>query len=298
MTTGPEFRAAPPSPHRLAGLGWILFASLSFAAMGAFVKHAMVGLSAFDAVFWRSVVVAAVAFGLMRAQRIPMRIGNPRLLLWRSVVGLTALFAYYWSLGEIPLGTATTLLYTHPLFTVLLSGMLLGERRVRRALPLAALAFVGVALILRPAVLEADLGTFAALASGFLASLAYIAVRGLRDSDPPARIVFWFSIFAILVSAPLALHDGLPQTPTQWLVLLGVGVSASGWQLGMTNAYRLERATIVGPLSYVAVLISFLFGLALWSEVLDLEATLGIGLVIGSGAVLARAAHAEAPVER
>lgn len=284
--------ATRPPPHKLAGVAWILAASVSFAAMGALTKRASAHVDTWNVVLWRSVVVAAVSFTLLRRAKVSVRPGNVKLLLWRSLVGLAAMLCYFWSLGRVPLGTATTLLYIAPLLTVLLSPVLLRERPARGTLPLALAAFVGVVLIVRPAVLSLDLGVGAALLSGLFAALAYIAVRALRRSDPSPRIVWFFSVVCILLSAPFALYHGLPAEPLEWLVLLGVGVTAAGGQLGMTQAYRVERANVVGPLSYATVVLSFLLGLLFWSEILTIPGTIGMVLVVASGVALARAADA------
>jgi drug/metabolite transporter (DMT)-like permease len=260
--------------------------------MGALTKQAARTVDTWNVVLWRSVVVTAVSFALLRRAGISLRPGNPKLLVWRALVGMAAMLCYFWSLGRVPLGTATTLLYTSPLLTVLLSPSLLHERPARGTLPLAIVGFVGVALIVRPAVLGLDLGVLAALSSSVFAALAFIAVRALRQSDPSARIVWYFSVISILLSAPPALYHGLPTRPVEWLVLLGVGIAATGGQLSMTQAYRVERAAVVGPLSYATVVLSFLLGLLLWSEMLTALATVGMALVIVAGVAVARTADA------
>lgn len=282
---------------RLAGIFWILLASLSFAIMGAATKVAVPVEGTLPVVFWRSVVVVAVSVGLIRLGGFSLRPGNWKLLLWRSFVGLMAMICFFWSLGRIPLGTANTLLYTSPLFTVLLAGVLLGEERRKWTLVLAAVAFAGVALVMRPSAMALDLGVGAALAAGFLAALAYIAVRKLRTSDPPARIVAWFSIFAGVVSLPFVLTTPLPDTPMRWVWLLAVGVFAAGGQLAMTQAYRVEQAHVVGPFSYATVVFSYALGLAFWDEEISLEAGMGVSLVVGAGALLSAGAKASDPNE-
>src|SRR5690606_5674368 len=123
------------------------------------------------------------------------------------------------------------------------------------------------------------LGTLAALASGLLAALAYIAVRKLRTTDPPSRIVLFFSIFSMIATAPFALYDGVPLDATELGLLLAVGLCASGGQLAMTRAYAVEKATVVGPFSNATVVFSFAYGLIFWDETLDASALVGMALV-------------------
>ncbi len=282
-----------PDHHRLLGVTLILLASVAATVMGALTKAAFEFADVADIVLWRSLIVAAVAFVLMRRERIPLAAGSPGLLLWRSLVGLAAMVCFYWSLGQIPLGTATTLIYTHPLFVVLLAGPLLGEPPRRAAVVLSVVAFGGVLLVIKPGTVSLSWGTVAALSAGLLAALAYLSVRKLRATDPPARIVWWFSIISAVVVAPFALADGMPTRWEAWLVLLGVGVAATGVQLGMTWAYRVERAEIVGPFSYATIVMSYIVGLVVWDEDIDLAAAIGVGIVVTAGALLSRYASAQ-----
>lgn len=202
------------------------------------------------------------------------------------------MFAFFWSLGQIKLGTASVLLHTSPLFIVMLSGKLIGEVSQKSTKLLAALSFVGMLMIVRPDTLDVEWGTLAALFAGFLAALAYMTVRKLRSTDPPARIVFYFSAISMVVCAPLVLPGLHMYSVKEALALLGVGLTATGGQLFMTQAYRVERADIVGPFSYATVVLSYLFGLVFWGESVDLVSALGVLLIVLSGALLTRAARA------
>jgi len=283
---------------RFEGIAWILLASASFAAMGAFTKAAVAGVGVADAVFWRSVVVMLVALGLSWRQGVSLRPGNLRLMLWRSGIGLVAMGLFFWSIGQIELGLAHTLLYTSPLFMALLSGRMLGEGGGWRTLLPAGVAFGGVVLLVQPSAGQLELGTFAALGAGFLAALAYITVRRLRTTDPPARVVWFFAAFSAAATAPFALYDGVPTDPDQLALLLAVGVFAAGGQLAMTRAYAVEQATIVGPFSNVTVIFSFLLGLLIWDESLGLGGTIGMVLVVLACAALGRTAGGAAPPTR
>lgn len=280
---------------RFAGIIWIALASTSFAGMGAFIKLALRDVSVWHVVLWRGVIVALIAWILLRLGGHTLRPGNPRLLAIRSVIGHTAAVCYFWSLGQIELATATTLLYTSPIFTVLLSGWLLGERREARLIPLVLTAFVGIGLIVQPGRVDVELGTLAALSSGLVASLAYLAVRKLRETDPPGRIVFYFAAFSSLASVPFAAFDPGPQSGLVWLGVFGVGITAAGGQLFMTQAYRVERANVVGPFSYLAVVVSFALGVTLFDERLSPMAIVGMLCVVGAGGMLAGVARARAP---
>ncbi len=280
---------------RLVGVFWILFASTAFAGMGALTKaaHGHVGL--FEIVFWRGAYSALVAWLLARRNGTSLRPGHPWLLFARSVVGLVAIMAYFSAIDRVPLGTATALLYTSPIFLVLLSGPVLGEERAAGAMPMVALAFAGVLLIVQPGVAPLDLGSLLALGAGLLSALAYLAVRRLRETDPPTRIVLWFSLFSVLVTAPVALTRLDALTWAAFGLLTAIGLTAAAGQLALTQAYRVERASVVGPYQYVTVALSYVIGLVGWDERLSLLAVAGIACIGVAGARLSGAAKAQAP---
>lgn len=285
-------------PWRFAGIAWALVSSVCFTAMNALGKHsADLDVPLMDTLFWRALVIFGVALSLMRAQHTPARPKAVGWMLYRSAVGVAGTACYFYALGEIPLGSVATLHHTAPLFIAAFGGRLLGEGFSWSRALWTFLAFAGVLMLVGAGELHLDAGTITALASGFLSAQAYMLVRRMRDTDPPARIVFWFALFSAL-SAGLAMlvQHGLPSysAPQLW-TLLGLGLSAAGGQLAITYAYRLEKATVLAPFSYASVIFSFLMGLAFWNELLTPTAALGTLCVVVSGVMVGRSAQAQEP---
>ena len=282
---------------RLAGVLWMLLATASYTLMGAGTKVAVpiAGLAA--VLFWRSVFITGLTWALARARGASIRPVNLTLLFWRSLAGFIAMVCYFWALSQVPLATAAALLYINPVLVVLLAGVLIGERVPRGTLPLTLIAFGGVALIMKPSMEGSELGAIAALVAGVMAAFAYLAVRKLRETDTTESIVMSFSVFCVLGAAPFAFSgafgDPFPDAPSTWMLFVLVGLGAAGGQLAMTEAYRLERASVVGPFSYATVIWSALLGWAFFDEALDPLSTSGIALLLVAGMWLSRKANAE-----
>ncbi len=290
----------------MEGVLWALGSSACFAGMGAFTKVAVPLAGVADVVFWRSVIVAAVSLGLALRKRQPLRPGRWGLLLARSGVGLVAMGLFFWSLGQVELGLANAMLYTSPIFLALLSWPLLRERVPLRAALAAGVGLAGVILIVRPGAVSLEVGLLAALGSGALAALAYIAVRRLRQSDPPERIVWFFAVFSSIFTLPFAITSGPAWGWEAAGPLAAVGLCAAGGQLAVTRAYALLEASQVGPLTNATVVFSWALGLAVWGESLGWVSGLGVGLVVlgavgsgqrGSGRSKEADVHAEAAAE-
>ncbi|MFN2370249.1 MAG: DMT family transporter [Candidatus Krumholzibacteriia bacterium] len=286
---------APPT-HATArddlprALLWMMASGLSFALMAASVKLAG-DLPVAVKVFFRNLVtlgITAVALAHARANPFAATPFWP-LLLVRAVCGLAGVWLYFVALGGMNLADASLLNKTSPFFATLFAVLLLGERLVRAMVPVLLLAFLGAALVIKPAFAYSPLPALAGLASGLFAGAAYTAVRSLKGRAAPDRIIFVFSLVSILVTLPLVVAARPDPTAGQWWALAGTGVFAAGGQYGLTYAYHHARVGRVSVFSYLHVLFALVVGFALWGERPDLLSLVGGCLIVGA-AVLARRA--------
>ncbi|MFO7608387.1 MAG: DMT family transporter [Candidatus Krumholzibacteriia bacterium] len=284
---------APPT-HATArddlprALLWMMASGLSFALMAASVKLAG-DLPVAVKVFFRNLVTLGItAAALARARTNPFA-ATPfwPLLLVRAVCGLAGVWLYFVALGGMNLADASLLNKTSPFFATLFAVLLLGERLVRAMVPVLLLAFLGAALVIKPAFAYSPLPALAGLASGLFAGAAYTAVRSLKGRAAPDRIIFVFSLVSILVTLPLVVAARPDPTAGQWWALAGTGVFAAGGQYGLTYAYHHARVGRVSVFSYLHVLFALVVGFALWGERPDLLSLVGGCLIVGA-AVLAR----------
>ena len=267
---------------------WMIVSCFLFACMGVCVKLASSDFSTGEIVFWRGLVSMLMMVGLAASRGIGLKTPHWKMHLSRSVSGSIALGCYFFAIGLLPLATAVTLNYTSPLFVALVLALFFGER-LRGLAMLAILAgFAGVVVLLRPTLQpEQWLGALAGLASGALASLAYVSLRELgRAGEPEMRTVFWFSVMTSAMGLTWALTGELHRPDgLQLATLLGVGLFGGLAQLAMTRSYRYGRTVVSANLSYATVIFASLFGMLFWQETLSFGAWLAIALIVASGVV-------------
>jgi S-adenosylmethionine uptake transporter len=261
--------------------------------MGVCVKFASAHFHTFELVFFRGLIGAIFMASLCRMQGVPLRTPIPLMHVWRSVVGVTSLAAWFYAIGYLPLATAITLNYMSSIWVaVFLVGGTLVMGRLQDAsrqgpIVLTVMAgFVGVILLLRPTIEQDQLfAGIIGLLSGLIAALAYIQVAALgRLNEPEARTVFYFSLGTTVVGAVLMLVTGT--SPWVWpsmLWLLPVGVLAALGQLCMTKAYSRGPTLVVANLQYSGIVFGALFGLMLFAEQIPLMGWLGMALIMASG---------------
>jgi S-adenosylmethionine uptake transporter len=213
--------------------------------------------------------------------------------VWRSVVGVTSLAAWFYAIAHLPLATAMTLNYMSGIWVaVFLVGGTLVMGQLQQAtrqgpIVLTVIAgFGGVILLLRPTIEQDQLfAGIVGVLSGLVAALAYIQVAALgRLNEPEARTVFYFSVGTAIGGAALMLLTGV--SPWVWpsvLWLLPIGVLAALGQLCMTKAYSRGATLVVANLQYLGIVFGALFGLFLFGDQIPLMGWLGMALIMASG---------------
>lgn len=267
-----------------------LLAAASFALMGSLIKFATAELNN------PMVVVLRNAFGLLvlapwlfRHPLNRLATARPGMHLLRCVIGLSAMYCFFFAIGELPLATAMLFNYATPLYVPLIAWLWLGEKPAWRLLPIVLLGFAGVALILRPGGDSfADWAGLVGLGAGVLAAAAFVSIRRLSRTEPPLRIVFWFTSLSLGLSLlPLFWAWQTPSAGALGL-MAGAGLCASGGQLALTRAYSLAPAAQVAPFNYLVVLFAAGLGWLIWQEVFDPLSIIGALLVIGSSLLALR----------
>lgn len=275
-----------PADHFHRSAWCVLVSSLAFAFMAAMIKHFAAAMPIEMMVFFRNVFGLIVLAPLLLRGRVSLKTENFRWHISRALFGVAAMYCFFYALGKLPLADAVLLNYTAPIFTPLIALLWLGERvpvNVRWAI---AVGFVGVVLILKPGHDLFTPATLVGLASGFFAAFAMSSIRRMAQTEPPLRIVFYFSTIATGVSAIPLLRVWHNVAWLDLLPLTVLGVLASIGQLFLTKAYTLAPAARVGALTYATVVFAAVLGWMFWGETLDLF-SLGGALLAGAGGAMA-----------
>jgi len=274
---------------------WMLFASFAFSAMGAAVKLGSAYYSTSELVMYRGLIGTVVLLGIVLAQRLPLKTVFPRQHLWRSLVGVVSLWMWFYAIGKLPLATAITLNYMAPIWIatwMFFIGWWHARGRPEWPLVLAiSMSFVGVILVLRPAVeTQQWLGALAGVASSIISAAAYLQVRNLgKMGEPEYRVVFYFMLTTFLAGVFGAVLEGHghaafhAHTGHGALLIAAIGVMGLMAQMAMTRAYRTGAVLVVANLQYTGIVFSSLWGMVLWHDVFDWHVWLGMAVILVSG---------------
>jgi drug/metabolite transporter (DMT)-like permease len=201
-------------------------------------------------------------------------------------------FLYFTAFRLAPYAQTGLIAYLWPLFIVLLSGLLPGEKLRPLHLIGGGLAFAGAAAIVLGGGMAAGPGAAAGLGLAFLCALTWagysVLSRGMGKVPTEAVTVFCLLTSGLSVVAHLALEDTVwPTEATGWASIAALGLGPVGlafftWDIGMKRG----DIQMLGTLSYAAPLLSTL--VLIVSGHATATPTLGIAaLAIAGGAALA-----------
>ena len=294
---------------------WMVLSALIFSTMAVCVKFASSYFNNAELVFYRGLIGVVLMAIFARARGTSLVTTVLPMHIWRSVVGVVALSAWFYAIAHLPLATAMTLNYMSSVWIAafLVGGALMfakpGEKIASQAPLVGAIlaSFAGVIMLLRPTIGQNQaFAGLIGLLSGLGAAFAYMQVMVLaRMGEPEARTVFYFAVGSAIAGAVGMAVLGM--SPWDWqhsLWLLPIGLLASLGQLCMTKAYSMSTnhggTLMVANLQYSGIIFSALYGLVLFGDQIPLLGWAGMGLIILSAVaatVLRARAAPNAPAE-
>lgn len=270
---------------RLAAL-FLLAGEGCLAAMAALVKGLGENLSHETLLFARNF------FGLLFLLPFLIRGGIPQLKtkrlkvhLFRALSGVCAMYGFFYVILHLPLAEATLVKLSTPLWLPCIALLMLGDRMTLRNGLALVLGFLGVGLIMRPQGEEVTLVMAVGILAAGLAAVAKVCIRWMSDTEPSARIVFYFALFSTLISAVPLIWGWQQPAPEAWLLLALLGLLGTSGQLLMTQAYRLAKPSLVGVYAYSSVVYAMLLGWVFWAEIPSLWTWLGTLVIVVAGLI-------------
>lgn len=262
-------------------IGCLTISALLFSVMGICIRYASHSIDNYTIVFFRNVVglilflpfIFRQGMGFVKTEKLWMH-------TWRSVVGLAAMYGFFYAIAHLKLSNAMVFTYSSPIFIPLIAWLFLKERITTAMLCAAALGFIGVFCVAKPDQGLLNWISLIGIASSLLASMAFVTVRALTQTEPPERIVFYFCMIGSLLSVIPMFWVWRPYHLQELLFLIGAGILANISQIFMSHAYRLAPAGQIAPVNYMAIIFAGIWGFLLWNEVPDLYSVIGFGFIL------------------
>ena len=282
------------------GMLCVLAAAVLWGMMGLYVRRfTAAGLSAWDTMSLRigcGLVLVAVYLLLFQREHLRVRCKDLWIFFGTGVCSLLFFsWCYFESINRTSLSVAGVLLYTAPVFVMLLSALLLREKITGRKLLALGLAVTGCAFVSGILTGEAKVdavGLLLGLGSGFGYALYSIFSRFAIDRGYDFwTILFYTFLFCCLCCIPFADWQTVLPTMTAesdlmiWMAAMGLFTAFLAYGLYTMGLERMEssRAAIVASLEPV---VGTVVGMICFSEMPGWDNVLGIVLVLSAITVL------------
>ena len=261
-------RSAAQRGTWLLGIAAMLFAVMAVCAKAA-TEHRLAGPEVAFIRFCLGVASGVVPLAL----GIRLRPQQYAALGLRGLLGGLAVLTYFGAIAHLPVGIATLLNSSSPVFVALFSTVFLREPLGRIALLAMGVTSAGVALVvLGNAPVETSrptgslLWALIGLGSAVLSGGAVTTVRSMRHREGSWEIFLSFSLIgAVLTALPTARHWVTPNT-TELFWLLGMGVSSVAAQVLMTHALRDVAAVRAGLILQLTPITTYIIGVVFLHE--------------------------------
>lgn len=273
--------------NRIKGILCILAAALGFSFMTFFVRISG-DLPTMQKAFFRNAVAAVVATVILlrSPEKFKIKKGSFGDIALRCIFGTSGLICNFYAIDRLGIADANMLNKLSPFFAILLSIPILKEVPKARDIVATVIAFTGALFIIRPGGDMSVVPALIGLYGGFGAGTAYVFVRRLGGKgERTPIIVFCFSAFSCLVTAPFLITGFVPMTGWQWFCLIMAGVSASLGQFAITTAYKFAPAKEISVFDYTQVIFAAILGMIFLSETPSIFSIIGYVIIIGTAVV-------------
>jgi len=334
----------PPKRASVVGMVLVTVSALLFGVVAALIKACalptLVMLQVRSVLECLLVVVVAIAYVQMQPEAqtesalVPkpktngpggglkmLLIGPPHLRGWlvlRAFLYWAFLTCWWLALTSMPIGDATTIVYTGPVWTALFSRMFLKEGIDWHVfLPIVALDACGVLLITQPSFLFPSaahggahgvdessymLGTLSALFAAVVGGLFPVCTRKSKEcfwtavnntSSVLSALVFtpvaffvWFSVDDTALDRTLSSVgrlEGGDGSMSKWALLVGATLTGFGALAMNTIGYQKEEATKASMMTILEIPFAYLLQGVVFNDAVTPLGLLGVGLIcVGS----------------
>lgn len=265
---------------------WMIGSIVSFTVMAVAGREVSATLDTFEIMFFRSLTGLCIMTIVVTASGTWQQITLQRWKLHsvRNLAHFTGQNLWFYALTVLPLAQVFALEFTTPIWVILLSPLLLGERITRIGMVAACLGFAGVLIVARPDPAAISPGLLAAGSSAICFALTAILTRKLTRTETIATILMFLTVTQLVFGLVCARYDGQITIPTGVAALWVIGIGCAGLlaHFCLTTALSLAPANIVMPIDFARLPTIAVVGMVLYHESIDIWVFIGAFIIFGA----------------
>ena len=267
------------------GIAYMVASTVMFAGGNAVVKWQLASYPLGEVAFGRTLFafLTVVAIVLPRTGLAVLRTNRYREHLQRGLSQFGSMLCWFLAVSVLSLGSATAIGFAAPLFTALLSILILKERVGIHRWSALIVGFVGVLIVTDPGAGMLTYGALFALGNAVLISSVAVAIRRMSMTESTGTLTLYqMGIMTLCTAGLLTLGFRAPHWGDALMVALagiGNGIAQFWW----TRSLSFAPPSAVAPFNYLSLVWASILGFAVWGDVPTPGLLLGSAIVVASG---------------
>lgn len=263
----------------------------SFSAANLVVKFLGNSVPALEVTFIRFLLGwVTIGFFLPSAGLGALRTTRAGAYFWRGLLSMAGTAIMFYALTVLPLAEVTVYNFTRGLFLVVLAALLLGERLRWRRITATIIGFIGVVVAMRPQA-GIDPMVLLVLLNALMGAIVWVLIKKMMRTEAPFTVLFYHGMSTTLLALVPALYVWVTPSPTEWLLLIVIGILSTMAQSFQVRAFRVADATVLSPLDYLQLFFSSLFGFLFFAELPGLWTWIGAALIVAANIYITLREH-------
>ena len=205
--------------------------------------------------------------------------------LGRSVCGWVGISILFGASSVIPVTDATAIIFTNPIFTMLLAIPLLREKIKPLKWIAVIITFVGALILIRPEsnFINIQLIIIVLILGAFALGLESIFIKMLTLKENPKQILLINNSIGLLISLIPVYFIWITPTKLQILAMLGIGALMLCAQACFIQALRRSKAHFAVPYFYSTLIFVAIYDFFIFKIIPDNISFIGASLIIIGG---------------
>ncbi len=267
----------------LKAMLWMFGSIASFSTMAVAGREVASELDTFEIMMFRSLfgVIIVLIIAVWAGTLNQVNTGNMRLHFARNLAHFTGQNLWFYAVTVIPLAQVFALEFTSPLWVIVLSPLILGEKLTLMRAVAAVMGFIGILIVARPDMAGINGGVVAAASCAIFFALSIMLTKRLTRTQGITCILFYLTAMQLVFGIIAAGYDGDIAMPSVQALPLVILIGAAGLlaHFCMTNALALAPATVVVPIDFIRLPAIAIVGMLLYNEAIDVWVFAGAAVI-------------------
>ena len=222
---------------------------------------------------------------LIKKKFIPYKTKNFKFYFIRGLFNLPMMILGFGALVYVPFEQFKALHFLSPIIVVLLSFIIFREKIYMYRILALVIGFIGMLIIVRPGIVDFNIGTIMILISLTFWSLIIIVSKFVSKDDSPITMVTYQYTLMTIFALPLAIYFWqMPSLQSLIFVFIGA-ISGTILNLSLALSYKYAELSLTQPVWFSGLIFGSAFGFFVFNETPDVWTWIG-GIVVFSSVLL------------